>query len=78
MKLAKLTAKENPLINQIVQNDIYADDFLSGENTDELDLQRADQLETVLNQGGFFTKTATFRKKEMLQETCLLMIALLT
>ena len=30
---AKLLTKEYPLINQIVQNDIYVDDCLSGENT---------------------------------------------
>ena len=49
---AKLAAKEYPLINQIVQK----------KNTEELALQRTDQLELVLNQGGFSLKTATFSK----------------
>ena len=46
---AELSAKEYPLINQIVQNDIYVDDCLSEENTEELALEKVDQLELVLN-----------------------------
>ena len=42
---AKFSAKEYPLINQIVQNDIYVDDCFSAENTEELALEKPDQLE---------------------------------
>ena len=40
------------------------DDFLSGEKTDELALQRADQLEMVLNQGGFSLKQPLSEKRD--------------
>ena len=60
---AKLSDKEYPLINQIVQNDIYVDDCLSGKNT-ELSLEKADQLELVLNRGGFSLKGVTFSKRD--------------
>ena len=59
-----MSAKEYPLINQIVQNDIYVDDCLSRENTEELALEKADQLELVLNRGGFSLKGVTFSKRD--------------
>ena len=59
----ELPEKEYLLINVIVQNDIYVDDCLPGENTGELTLE-GDEL--VLN-----------RTKEILRTTCLLMIAVL-
>ena len=37
------------LVNQIVQNDIYVDDCLSGEENEQKALERADQVELVLN-----------------------------
>ena len=49
----RLSTKEYPLINQIVQNDTYVCDCLSGKNTQELALERTDQLELVLKRGGF-------------------------
>ena len=56
--------KTYKLVNQIVQNDIYVDDCLSGENTEELALEKADWLELVLNQGGFSLKGVTFSKTD--------------
>ena len=56
--------KEHPLINQIVQNYIYVDDCLLWKNTGEVALEKADQLELVLNRGGFSLKTVTFSKKD--------------
>ena len=47
-------------VNKIVQNDIYVDDCLSGEENVENALQRADELELVLNCGGFPLKEITF------------------
>ena len=76
-EIAKLLTKEYPLINQIVQNDIYVDDCLSGENTEELAQEKADQIELVLNWGGFSLKGVTFTT-ETLQVTFLLMIAVIT
>ena len=40
------------------------DDCLSGENTEELALEKADQLELVLNRGGFSLKGVTFSKRD--------------
>ena len=53
-----------PLINQIVQNDIYLDDCLSGESTEKLALKKADQLELALNLGGFPLKGVTCSKRD--------------
>ena len=52
------------VINQIVQDDIYLDDCFSWKNMKELTLERADQLELVLNQGGFPLKGAAFSKRD--------------
>ena len=57
---AKLSAEEYPEVDQIVQRDIYVDDCLSGEESMTKAMQRADQLELVLNRGGFSLKGVTF------------------
>ena len=61
---AKMSSTEYPLVNQIVQNDIYVDDCLSGEENEQKALERADQVELVLNRGGFSLKGVTFSGKE--------------
>ena len=48
---ARLLAEEYPKVNQIVQNDIYADDCLSEEENVEKALKKADELELMLNHG---------------------------
>ena len=40
-EVARLSAEEYPKVNQIVQNDIYVDDCLSGEDNVEIPLKRA-------------------------------------
>ena len=45
---------------EIVQNDIYLDDCLSGEENVKKVLKRADDLELVLNRCGFTLKGITF------------------
>ena len=59
-----MSAKEYPLINQVVQNNIYVDDWLCGKNMEDLALEKADQLEVVLNRGGFSLKRVTFSKRD--------------
>ena len=59
-----LAAKEYSFINQIVQNNIYADDCLSGENREELFLERVDQSELLLNQGYISLRRVTFSKRD--------------
>ena len=48
-----------PEVCTIVNRDVYVDDCLSGEESYDLALERADQLELVLNQGGFTLKGIT-------------------
>ena len=48
-----ISAEEQPQVNEIVQNDIYLDDCLSREENVEKTLQRADELELVLNHVDF-------------------------
>ena len=57
---ADVSKEEYPEVNEIVKNDIYVDDCMSGEKTQELCFQRADQLAIVLMKGGFCLKGFTF------------------
>ena len=56
----RLLAEEYPQVSQIVQNDIYVGDCFSGDENVEKALQRADELELVLNHGSFTLKGITF------------------
>ena len=56
----RLSVEEHPKVNQIVQNDIFVDDCLSGEENVKKASKRADELELVLNCGGFTVKGITF------------------
>ena len=57
---ARLSVGEYSKVNQIVQNDIYVDDCLSGEENAEEALKGSDELELVLNRGGFAPEGITF------------------
>ena len=59
-----MSSTDYPLVNQIVQNDIYVDDCLSGEENEQKALERADQVELVFNRGGLSLKGITFSGKE--------------
>ena len=61
---AKLSMKQYPEVNEIVQKDLYVDDCLSGEKTVKLAEERANQLEIVLNKGGFSLKGIAFAKRK--------------
>ena len=61
-----MSSTEHRLVNQIVQNNIYVDDCLSGEGNEQEALERADQVELVLNRGGFSLKGVIFSGKEPL------------
>ena len=56
----RLLAEEYPQVSQIVQNDINVGDCFSGDENVEKALQRADELELVLNHGSFTLKGITF------------------
>ena len=55
-----ISAEEQPQVNEIVQNDIYLDDCLLREENVEKTLQRADELELVLNRVDFTLNGITF------------------
>lgn len=57
---AGISQSEFPKVYKVVCNDIYVDDCLSGERTDDLAKNCADELEIVLNKGGFTLKGITF------------------
>ena len=47
-------------VNEIIKNDVYVDDCLSGQESTDESFQRADELELVLMHGGFNLKGFTF------------------
>ena len=61
---ARMSAVEFPEVNHIVQKDIYVDDCLSGAQNLKHAMIRADQIELVLNRGGFSLKGVTFSGKD--------------
>ena len=60
----KLSQVEYPKVNEIVKNDIYVDNCISGEQSEREALKRADELEVVLNRGGFVLKGITFSNQD--------------
>ncbi|XP_066920191.1 uncharacterized protein [Clytia hemisphaerica] len=63
-KVGHLSKEEYPDVNQTIQDDIYVDDCISGEDNQQAAHQRADELELVLNRGGFRLKDVTFSGKD--------------
>ena len=57
---ARMSSKQYPKVASVVQNDTYVDDCMSGEKTLELAKSTADELELVLNKGGFTLKGVSF------------------
>ena len=60
----KLSKVEYPKINEIVKNDIYVDNCISGEQSEREALKRANELEVVLNRGGFVLNGITFSNQD--------------
>ena len=55
---------EYPKVNDIVKDDIYVDDCISGNQSKREALKKADELEVVLNRGGFVLKGITFSNQD--------------
>ena len=51
-------------VNEFVQNDVYVNDCLTGEVDRSLAHKRADELEVVLNRGGFQLKGVVFSEEQ--------------
>jgi hypothetical protein len=60
---ARLQKKQYPHICDIVHEDIYVDDCMSGEDTDEEAIKSSEELKVVLARGGFSLKGFTFSGK---------------
>ena len=60
---ARMSAVEFPEIDHIVQKNIHVDDFLSFPQNLKDAMIRADQIDSVLNRGGFSLKGVSFSGK---------------
>ena len=58
--IADLTKEEYPRAHEIVNHDVYVDDCVSGESSEEERMQATDQLQLSLETGGFTLKGFTF------------------
>ena len=58
-RTALLSKDEYPKVCKIIHEDVYVDDCLSGNDTKEMALQTSDELELVMNRGGFGLKGIT-------------------
>ena len=57
---ANIFKEECPKVHQIINKDVYVDDCVTGEETIEKAFKLADELELVVNHGGFNLKGFTF------------------
>ena len=55
-KVAEMSKEEFPEVNDIIHKEIYVDDCLTGEINHQQAQARSDELEVVLNRGGFQVK----------------------
>ena len=61
---AKLSKDEYPQIKEMICRDIYVDDCISGAQSTKYAVSTADQLETILNKGGFSLKGIAYSGKD--------------
>ena len=61
---ANLSKEEYPQINELICRDIYVDDCISGEQSENSAASTADQLKIVLNRGGFSLKSIAYSGKD--------------
>ena len=61
---AKLSSDVYPEVYEMVSRDVYVDDCISGERTEELAYKRADELEIVLNKCSFTLKGMAFSGRD--------------
>ena len=63
-QVAELSRSQYPEVDKIVKEDIYVDDCITGEDERDCAHTRADELELVLNKGGFGLKGVSFSGKD--------------
>ena len=59
-KTANHSKDQYPRVNEVVNKDVYVDDCISGEDSLNEAMKNADNLEIVINKGGFRLKGFTF------------------
>ena len=64
---AALSKDQYSEVHEMVNRDIYVDDCISGERSIEEAHQKADELEIVMNKGGFTLKGFTFSGRSPLE-----------
>ena len=67
---SRLFQDEYPKVNKVVEDDIYIDDCFSGDESQQAASDKAEDLETVVNRGGFCLKGVTFSNED--PKDCLL------
>ena len=55
-EVARLSSTQYPEAAEIILNDMYVDDCVSGDSSKELVVQRSQELELIGNKGGFQLK----------------------
>jgi hypothetical protein len=60
LETAAISKKKYPEAYEVIRRDLYADDGMSGAKDTDAAHQRVDELEIVLNVGGFTIKGFTF------------------
>ena len=66
-KVAEMLSRKYPKVNQVVQDDVYVDDCITGDHDTQSARELADDLELVLNKGGFKLKGVSFSGEEPLE-----------
>ena len=61
---AEILKDQYPVVNEIIRNDVYVDDCLSGDKSEEDAYVTADDIESVISRGGFSLKGVTFSNKD--------------
>eukprot|EP00794_Sanderia_malayensis_P006911 gene6911-biopygen5645 len=61
---ANIFKEKYPKVNRIINKDVYVDDCVTGEKTLEEAFSLADDLEVVVNHGGFLLKGFTFSQQK--------------
>ena len=57
---ADISKDQYPKVHSIISRDVYVDDCVSGEESIQAAMERADEIEIVLSRGGFSLKNFTF------------------
>ena len=55
-EVARLSSEKYPEANNIIRRDMYVDDCITGELNEEIAIKRSEELELVVNKGGFQLK----------------------